>query len=279
METLELQKKANEVRKGIIRSVHSAKAGHPGGSLSAADIFTFLYFEELNIDPKNPDKADRDRFVLSKGHTAPGLYSALANRGFFPVEDLTTLRHIGSYLQGHPDMKHIPGVDMSSGSLGQGISAAVGMALSAKLSNENYRTYTLLGDGEIEEGQVWEAAMFAGHRCLDNLVVMVDNNGLQIDGDIKDVCSPYPIGEKFKAFNFHVIDNVDAHDFDAIRNAFNEAKNTKGMPTAIIFKSIKGKGVSYMENNVSWHGTAPNDEQFEIAMEELEKAGASLCQN
>jgi transketolase len=279
METLELQKKANEVRKGIIRSVHSAKAGHPGGSLSAADIFTFLYFEELNIDPKNPDKADRDRFVLSKGHTAPGLYSALANRGFFPVEDLTTLRHIGSYLQGHPDMKHIPGVDMSSGSLGQGISAAVGMALSAKLSNENYRTYTLLGDGEIEEGQVWEAAMFAGHRCLDNLVVMVDNNGLQIDGDIKDVCSPYPIGEKFKAFNFHVIDNVDAHDFDAIRGAFNEAKNTKGMPTAIIFKSIKGKGVSYMENNVSWHGTAPNDEQFEIAMEELEKAGASLCQN
>ncbi len=279
METLELQKKANEVRKGIIRSVHSAKAGHPGGSLSAADIFTFLYFEELNIDPKNPDKADRDRFVLSKGHTAPGLYSALANRGFFPVEDLTTLRHIGSYLQGHPDMKHIPGVDMSSGSLGQGISAAVGMALSAKLSNENYRTYTLLGDGEIEEGQVWEAAMFAGHRCLDNLVVMVDNNGLQIDGDIKDVCSPYPIGEKFKAFNFHVIDNVYAHDFDAIRNAFNEAKNTKGMPTAIIFKSIKGKGVSYMENNVSWHGTAPNDEQFEIAMEELEKAGASLCQN
>lgn len=279
METLELQKKANEVRKGIIRSVHSAKAGHPGGSLSAADIFTFLYFEELNIDPKNPDKADRDRFVLSKGHTAPGLYSALANRGFFPVEDLTTLRHIGSYLQGHPDMKHIPGVDMSSGSLGQGISAAVGMALSAKLSNENYRTYTLLGDGEIEEGQVWEAAMFAGHRCLDNLVVMVDNNGLQIDGDIKDVCSPYPIGEKFKAFNFHVIDNVDAHDFDAIRGAFNEAKNTKCMPTAIIFKSIKGKGVSYMENNVSWHGTAPNDEQFEIAMEELEKAGASLCQN
>ena len=279
METLELQKKANEVRKGIIRSVHSANAGHPGGSLSAADIFTFLYFEELNIDPKNPDKADRDRFVLSKGHTAPGLYSALANRGFFPVKDLTTLRHIGSYLQGHPDMKHIPGVDMSSGSLGQGISAAVGMALSAKLSNENYRTYTLLGDGEIEEGQVWEAAMFAGHRCLDNLVVMVDNNGLQIDGDIKDVCSPYPIGEKFKAFNFHVIDNVDAHDFDAIRGAFNEAKNTKGMPTAIIFKSIKGKGVSYMENNVSWHGTAPNDEQFEIAMEELEKAGASLCQN
>ena len=279
MNNIELQKTANEVRKGIIRSVHSAKAGHPGGSLSAADIFTFLYFEELNIDSENPKKPDRDRFVLSKGHTAPGLYAALAIRGFFPVEKLTTLRQIGSYLQGHPDMKHIPGVDMSSGSLGQGISAAVGMALSAKLSNESYRTYTLLGDGEIEEGQVWEAAMFAGHRKLDNLVVMVDNNGLQIDGDIKDVCSPYPIGDKFRAFNFHVIENVDAHDFDAIRAAFNEAKATKGMPTAIIFNSIKGKGVSFMENNVSWHGTAPNDEQFMTAMEELEKAGAVLCQN
>lgn len=279
MNNVELQKTANEVRKGIIRSVHSAKAGHPGGSLSAADIFTFLYFEELNIDPKDPKKANRDRFVLSKGHTAPGLYAALANRGFFPVEDLTTLRQIGSYLQGHPDMKHIPGVDMSSGSLGQGISAAVGMALSAKLSNETYRTYTLLGDGEIEEGQVWEACMFAGHRKLDNLVVMVDNNGLQIDGNIKDVCSPYPIGEKFKAFNFHVIDNVDAHDFDSIRAAFNEAKTVKDMPTAIVFKSIKGKGVSFMENNVAWHGSAPNDEQFEIAMKDLEKVGASLCQN
>lgn len=279
MNNVELQKTANEVRKGIIRSVHSAKAGHPGGSLSAADIFTFLYFEELNIDPKDPKKANRDRFVLSKGHTAPGLYAALANRGFFPVEDLTTLRQIGSYLQGHPDMKHIPGVDMSSGSLGQGISAAVGMALSAKLSDEAYRTYTLLGDGEIEEGQVWEACMFAGHQKLDNLVVMVDNNGLQIDGNIKDVCSPYPIGEKFKAFNFHVIDNVDAHDFDSIRAAFNEAKTVKGMPTAIVFKSIKGKGVSFMENNVAWHGSAPNDEQFEIAMKDLEKVGASLCQN
>lgn len=279
MNNVELQKTANEVRKGIIRSVHSAKAGHPGGSLSAADIFTFLYFEELNIDPKDPKKANRDRFVLSKGHTAPGLYAALANRGFFPVEDLTTLRQIGSYLQGHPDMKHIPGVDMSSGSLGQGISAAVGMALSAKLSNETYRTYTLLGDGEIEEGQVWEACMFAGHRKLDNLVVMVDNNGLQIDGNIKDVCSPYPIGEKFKAFNFHVIDNVDAHDFDSIRAAFNEAKTVKDTPTAIVFKSIKGKGVSFMENNVAWHGSAPNDEQFEIAMKDLEKVGASLCQN
>ena len=278
MKNIELQKIANEVRKGIIRSVHSAKAGHPGGSLSAADVFTFLYFEELNIDPKDPKKSDRDRFVLSKGHTAPGLYAALASRGFFPVEDLTTLRQIGSYLQGHPDMKHIPGVDMSSGSLGQGISTAVGMALSAKLSNETYRTYTLLGDGEIQEGQVWEAAMFAGHRKLDNLVVMVDNNNLQIDGTIEEVCSPYPIGKKFEAFNFHVIDNVNAHDFDAIRAALNEAKETKGMPTAIIFNSVKGKGVSFMENNAAWHGTAPNDEQFAIAMEELEKAGAQLCQ-
>ena len=278
MKNIELQKLANEVRKGIIRSVHSAKAGHPGGSLSAADVFTFLYFEELNIDPKDPKKSDRDRFVLSKGHTAPGLYAALALRGFFPVEDLTTLRQIGSYLQGHPDMKHIPGVDMSSGSLGQGISTAVGMALSAKLSNETYRTYTLLGDGEIQEGQVWEAAMFAGHRKLDNLVVMVDNNNLQIDGTIEEVCSPYPIGKKFEAFNFHVIDNVNAHDFDAIRAALNEAKETKGMPTAIIFNSVKGKGVSFMENNAAWHGTAPNDEQFAIAMEELEKAGAQLCQ-
>ncbi|NLL92624.1 MAG: transketolase [Clostridiales bacterium] len=278
MNNVELQITANEVRKGIITSVHSAKAGHPGGSLSAADIFTFLYFEEMNVDPTNPKMVDRDRFVLSKGHTAPGLYATLAHKGYFPVEDLLTLRQIGSYLQGHPDMKHIPGVDMSSGSLGQGISAAVGMALSAKLSGDYYRTYTLLGDGEIEEGQVWEAAMFAGHKHLDNLVVMVDNNGLQIDGDIKDVCSPYPIGEKFKAFNFHVIDNVDAHDFDAIRSAFNEARATKDMPTAIIFNSVKGKGVSFMENNVSWHGTAPNDEQLEIAMKDLEKVGATLCQ-
>lgn len=216
MNTLELKKIANEVRKGIVTAVHSAKSGHPGGSLSAADIYTYLFFEELNIDPKDPQKADRDRFVLSKGHTAPGYYSALANRGFFPVKDLETLRHTGSYLQGHPDKKHIPGVDMSSGSLGQGISAAVGMALSAKLSGEDYRVYTLLGDGEIQEGQVWEAAMFAGHRKLDNFVAIVDNNGLQIDGDIADVCSPYPIDEKFKAFNFHVI-NVDAHDFDALK--------------------------------------------------------------
>lgn len=277
MNTLELQITANEIRKSIIRAVHSAKCGHPGGSLSSADIFTYLYYEELNIDPKQPDKPDRDRFVLSKGHVAPGLYAALAERGFFPKEDLLTLRHVGSYLQGHPDMKHIPGVDMSSGSLGQGISAAVGMALSAKMSEETYRVYTLLGDGEIQEGQVWEAAMFAGARKLDNLVVIVDNNGLQIDGNIADVCSPYPIDEKFKAFNFHVI-HADAHDFDDLAKAFKEAGETKGMPTAIIARSVKGRGVSFMENNAGWHGKAPNDEEFKIAMEDLEKAGAALCQ-
>lgn len=277
MNKLELQKTANEIRKGIVTAVHSAKAGHPGGSLSATEVFTYLYFEEMNIDPKDPKKADRDRFVLSKGHTAPGLYSTLAHRGYFPVEDLTTLRKLGSYLQGHPCMQHIPGVDMSSGSLGQGISAAVGMALSAKMSGEDYRVYTLLGDGEIQEGQVWEASMFAGARKLDNLVVIVDNNGLQIDGNIADVCSPYPIDEKFKAFNFHVI-NVDAHDFDDLERAFKEARQTKGMPTAIIAKSVKGKGVSFMENNAGWHGKAPNDEEFKIAMEDLEKAGAALCQ-
>lgn len=277
MNTLELQKIANEVRKDIVTAVHAAKAGHPGGSLSAADVFTYLYFEEMNIDPKDPKKPDRDRFVLSKGHTAPGLYSALAERGYFPKEDLLTLRHLGSYLQGHPDMKHIPGVDMSSGSLGQGVSAAVGMAISAKMSNESYRVYTLLGDGEIQEGQVWEAAMMAGHRKLDNLVVIVDNNGLQIDGDIEQVCSPYPIDKKFEAFNFHVI-NIDGHDFDAIDAAFKEAKTVKGQPTAIIAKTVKGKGVSFMENQASWHGAAPNDEQYKTAMEELEKAGEALCQ-
>ena len=239
MNKTKLQITANEVRKGIITGVHAAKAGHPGGSLSAADIFTYLYFEEMNIDPKDPKKADRDRFVLSKGHTAPGLYATLAQRGYFPVEDLKTLRHLGSYLQGHPDMKHIPGVDMSSGSLGQGISAAVGMALSAKLSNDSYRVYTLLGDGEIQEGQVWEAAMFAGFRKLDNLVVIVDNNGLQIDGPVDQVCSPYPIVDKFKAFNFHVIDLKDGNDMDQIAAAFAEAKATKGMPTAIIAQHIK----------------------------------------
>ena len=278
MNKLELQKKANEVRKGIVTAVHAAKARHPGGSLSAADIFTYLYFEELNIDPKDPKKADRDRFVLSKGHTAPGLYSALALRGYFPVEDLKTLRHLGSYLQGHPDMKHIPGVDMSSGSLGQGISAAVGMAFSAKLSNEDYRVYTLLGDGEIQEGQVWEAAMFAGFRKLDNLVVIVDNNGLQIDGPVDQVCSPYPIDEKFKAFNFHVIDLKDGNDMDQIAAAFAEARDVKGQPVAIIAHTVKGKGVSFMENQVGWHGKAPNDEEYAIAMADLEKEGEALCQ-
>ncbi len=278
MNKLELQITANEVRKGIVTAVHSAKAGHPGGSLSAADIFTYLYFEEMNIDPKNPKKPDRDRFVLSKGHTAPGLYSTLAQRGYFPVEDLKTLRHLGSYLQGHPDMKHIPGVDMSSGSLGQGISAAVGMALSAKLTNDDYRVYTLLGDGEIQEGQVWEAAMFAGFRRLDNLVVIVDNNGLQIDGPVDQVCSPYPICEKFKAFNFHVIDLKDGNDMDQIADAFKEARNTKGMPTAIIAHTVKGKGVSFMENQVGWHGKAPNDEEYAVAMEDLRKEGEALCQ-
>ena len=277
MNKLELQKVANEVRKGIITSVHAAKAGHPGGSLSAADIFTYLYFEEMNVDPKDPKKADRDRFVLSKGHTAPGLYSALAQKGYFPVEDLETLRHLGSYLQGHPDMKHIPGVDMSSGSLGQGISAAVGMAIAGKMDNADYRVYTLLGDGEIQEGQVWEASMMAGFRKLDNLVVIVDNNNLQIDGAIDEVCSPYPIDKKFEAFNFHVI-NIDGNDFDQIDAAFKEAKATKGLPTAIIAHTVKGKGVSFMENQVGWHGTAPNDEQYAVAMEELEKAGEALCQ-
>lgn len=275
MNNLELAKHANQVRKGIVKGVHSAKAGHPGGSLSAADIFTFLYFEELNIDPKNPKDPNRDRFVLSKGHTAPGLYAALAHRGYFPEEDLLTLRHLGSYLQGHPDMKHIPGVDMSSGSLGQGISAAVGMALGARMSDKDFRVYTLLGDGEIQEGQVWEAAMFAGHRKLDNLVVIIDNNGLQIDGKIDDVCSPYPIDKKFEAFNFHVI-NIDGNDFDQIDAAFKEAKATKGMPTAIICKTVKGKGVSFMENNAGWHGKAPNDEEYAIAMADLEKIGAEL---
>ena len=275
MTNSELAKTANQVRKGIVSSVHSAKAGHPGGSLSAADIYTFLYFEEMNVDPKNPKDPDRDRFVLSKGHTAPGYYAALANRGFFPVEDLLTLRKLGSYLQGHPDMKHIPGVDMSSGSLGQGISAAVGMALAGKMDGKDYRVYTLLGDGEIQEGQVWEASMFAGARNLDNLCVIVDNNGLQIDGKIEDVCSPYPIDQKFEAFNFHVI-NVDAHDFDALRAAFAEAKATKGQPTAIIAHSIKGKGVSFMENNAGWHGKAPNDEEYAIAMADLEKIDAEL---
>lgn len=278
MTTLELQKMANEVRKGIVTAVHSAKAGHPGGSLSAADVFTYLYFEEMNIDPADPKNPDRDRFVLSKGHTAPGYYSAMAHRGYFPVEDLTTLRKLGSHLQGHPCMQHIAGIDMSSGSLGQGISAAVGMALAGKMDKKDYRVYTLLGDGEIQEGQVWEAAMFAGHRKLDNLVVIVDNNGLQIDGKIDDVCSPYPIDKKFEAFNFHVINVADGNDMDQLRAAFAEARATKGAPSAIIMKTVKGKNVSFMENQASWHGVAPNDEQYAIAMADLEKVGEALCQ-
>ena len=276
MTNQELKETAVEIRKGIVTAVHSAASGHPGGSLSAADIFTYLYFEEMNIDPKDPKKEDRDRLVLSKGHVAPGLYATLAQRGYFPKEDLKTLRHTGSYLQGHPDMKHIPGVDMSSGSLGQGLSAAVGMALAGKMKKKDYRVYAVTGDGEIQEGQIWEAAMFAGARKLDNLVVIVDNNNLQIDGAVSDVCSPYPIDKKFEAFNFHVI-NIDGNDFDEIRAALKEARETKGMPTAIIAKTIKGKGVSFMEDHAGWHGKAPNDEEYRIAMDELEKAGEALC--
>ena len=275
MDELELKKTANEVRKGIVTATFHAKSGHPGGSLSATEIYTYLFFEEMNVDPKDPKKADRDRFVLSKGHTAPGYYSTLANRGFFPVEDLKTLRHTGSYLQGHPDMKHIPGVDMSSGSLGQGLSAAVGMALAGKMDKKDYRVYALCGDGEIQEGQIWEAAMFAGFRKLDNLCVIVDNNNLQIDGPIDKVCSPYPIDEKFKAFNFHVINVADGNDFAQLRAAFDEAKATKGCPTAIIAKTVKGKGVSFMENQVGWHGKAPNEEEYKKAMAELE--GGAIC--
>ena len=259
---------ACKIRMGVIEAVYAAKSGHPGGSLSSADILTYLYFKELNIDPKNPDMASRDRFVLSKGHIAPGYYSALANRGFFPIEDLKTLRKIGSYLQGHPDKKGTPGVDMSSGSLGQGISCATGMALSSKHFNDGYRVYTLLGDGECEEGQVWEAAMFAANKNLDNFVAIVDYNGLQIDGPITEVNSPLPLDKKFEAFNWNVI-VIDGHNFDEIEDAFNKAKETKGKPTAIIAKTTKGKGVSFMENQVGWHGAAPNDEQYATAMAEL----------
>ena len=273
----ELEKKANEVRQSIVTALHSAKSGHPGGSLSAADIMTYLYFEEMNVDPKNPKMADRDRFVLSKGHVAPALYSVLAHKGYFPVEDLVTLRHTGSYLQGHPDMKHIPGVDMSAGSLGQGLSCAVGMAQAGKMDDKDYQVYAMCGDGEIQEGQIWEAAMWAGAHHLDNLTVIVDNNNLQIDGTVEEVCSPYPIDKKFEAFNFHVI-NINGNDMEEIRNAFAEAKKVKGMPVAIIAKTTKGKGVSFMENQVGWHGKAPNDEQYEQAMEELKKAGEALCQ-
>lgn len=273
----ELKKTANEVRKNIVTAVYHAHSGHPGGSLSAADILTYLYFEEMNIDPKDPKKADRDRFVLSKGHAAPGLYSTLAERGYFDKEELKGLRHVGCFLQGHPDMKHTPGVDMSSGSLGQGISAAVGMALAGKMDNADYRVYALLGDGEIQEGQVWEASMLAANHKLDNLVVIVDNNNLQIDGTVEDVNSPYPIDEKFKAFKFHVI-NINGNDFGEIAAAFKEAREHKGQPTAIIAKTVKGKGVSFMENQVGWHGKAPNEEEYETAMKDLEKAGEALCQ-
>ena len=259
---------ACKVRMGIIESTHSAKAGHPGGSLSAADLFTYLYFKELNVDPANPKWADRDRFVLSKGHTAPGLYTALALRGFFPEKDLLTLRHVGSYLQGHPNLNLTPGVDMSTGSLGQGISAAAGMALAAKYQGKDCRVYVLLGDGEIQEGQVWEAMMFAHHYKLDNLCIIIDNNGLQIDGDVAQVMSPYPIPEKLRAFGFAVAE-IDGHDFDQMEAAFAQARQTKGTPFAIVMKTTKGKGVSYMENNAGWHGKAPNDEEYEQAMAEL----------
>lgn len=276
MDILELKRMAHEVREGIVTSIYSAKAGHPGGSLSAADLFTYLYFEELNVDPENPDMEGRDRFVLSKGHTAPGLYAALAHRGFFPVEDLETLRHTGSYLQGHPDMKCVPGVDMSTGSLGQGLSTAVGMALAAKMDGKDYRVYALCGDGEIQEGQIWEAAMFAGFRKLDNLVVIIDHNKLQIDGRVEDVCSPYPIADKFEAFHFHAV-TIDGHDFGEIAAAFQEARQTKGKPTVIIANTVKGKGVSFMEDAAEWHGKAPKEDEFKVAMEDLRKAGEALC--
>ena len=275
MNKTELEKKANQVRKGIINAVYGAQSGHPGGSLSIADIITYLYFCEMKIDPQNAKDPDRDRFVLSKGHTAPAHYSVLANRGYFSVDELPKLRHYGAMLQGHPCMQETPGVDMSTGSLGQGISAAAGMALAAKMDHKDYRVYTVLGDGEIEEGQVWEASMFAGYRKLDNLVVIVDNNGLQIDGPIDQVCSPYPIDKKFEAFNFHVI-NIDGNDFDQIASAFEEARNTKGMPTAIIAKTLKGKGVSFMEGQVGWHGKAPNEEEYKTAMADLDAIDQKL---
>lgn len=270
-----LQITACKVRMGVVAGTHGAKAGHPGGSLSAADVFTYLYFKEMNIDPKNPKNPERDRFVLSKGHTAPGLYATLANRGFFPVDDLPTLRHIDSYLQGHPNMTTVPGVDMSTGSLGQGVSVAAGMAKAAKYLGQTNRVYTLLGDGEIQEGQVWEALMFSAHYKLDNLCVIVDNNGLQIDGNIADVMSPYPIDEKLRAFGF-AVELVDGHDFNALEAAFAKARETKGKPSAILMKTTKGKDVSYMENSADWHGKAPNDAEFEQAMTELNARLAKL---
>ena len=274
-EKKQLQITACKIRMGIIESTYGAKAGHPGGSLSATEMFTYLYFKEMNIDPKNPKWEDRDRFVLSKGHTTPGLYSTLANRGFFPVEDLPTFRHIDSYLQGHPNMNTVPGVDMSTGSLGQGVSVAVGMAKGAKHTGKQNRVYALLGDGEIQEGQVWEACMAAAHYKLDNLCIVVDNNGLQIDGNIADVMSPYPIVDKLKAFGFHVM-AIDGHDFDAIEAALNEAKTVKGQPSAIVMKTVKGKDVSFMENNAGWHGKAPNDAEYAQAMSELKALLAEL---
>ena len=276
MNVQELKKTANQVRKNIVTAVYYAKAGHPGGSLSAADIYTYLYMEEMKVNPADPKNPDRDRFVLSKGHTCPVLYGVMAERGFFDREELKTFRHVGARLQGHPSMHYLPGIDMSSGSLGQGISCAVGMALAAKLQDKDYRTYTLLGDGEIQEGQVWEASMFAAAKKLDNLCVIVDNNNLQIDGTIEEVNSPYPIDRKFEAFNFHVINVEDGHDFEQLAAAFAEAKTVKGQPTAIICKTTKGKGVSFMENNVGWHGKAPNEEQYKVAMADLERIGETL---
>ena len=274
-EKKQLQITACKIRMGVIESTYGAKAGHPGGSLSAAEVYTYLYFKEMNIDPKNPKWEDRDRFVLSKGHTTPGLYSTLAQRGFFPVEDLPTFRHIDSYLQGHPNMNMVPGVDMSTGSLGQGVSVATGMALAAKHTGKQNRVYSLLGDGEIQEGQVWEACMAAAHYKLDNLCIVVDNNGLQIDGNIADVMSPYPIVDKLLAFGFNVI-AIDGHDFDAIEKAFANARKTKGQPTAIVLTTVKGKGVSFMENDAGWHGKAPNTEAYEKAMAELKAQYAEL---
>ncbi len=276
MNIRELKKVANQVRKDIVTGVYYAQAGHPGGSLSAAEIYTYLYFEEMNVNPADPKNPDRDRFVLSKGHTCPGLYSVMAERGYFDREELKTFRHLGSRLQGHPSMHYLPGIDMSTGSLGQGVSCAVGMALAAKLQNRDYRVYTLLGDGEIEEGQVWEAAMFAGTKQLDNLCVIIDNNNLQIDGTIAEVNNPYPIDKKFEAFNFHVVDVDDGNDFEQLAAAFAEARATKGVPTVIICKTLKGKDVSFMENSVKWHGTAPNEEQYKIAMADLERIGEAL---
>lgn len=269
MDNLTLEKTAYKIRRHTLEAVYSASSGHPGGSLSIADILSVLYFDEMRIDPNNPKDENRDRFVLSKGHCAPALYGALAERGFFPVDDIKTFRHIGSYLQGHPDMKGVPGVDMSTGSLGQGVCAANGMALAAKLDNKDYRVYSILGDGELEEGQVWEAAMFAPHYKLDNITIFIDFNGLQIDGNISDVMSPLPIDEKFKAFGWNVI-VIDAHNYDEIKDAIKAAKAFKGKPTAVIAKSVKGKGVSFMENEASWHGAAPNTEQYEQAIAEID---------